>query len=169
MNQDNSLLLSLRGWSLDRQTPQGPRPVLQEIDLDIHAGRWLAIVGANGSGKSSLLKYLASEDSPLADTAAIMFQDPDDQIFATGVDREITLGRGDGDPAAVRREFGLEGLGEMNPRLLSAGQKQRLVLAVALGDQPKVLFCDEPTSLQATTSFHSLHSFTIFETNIDIF
>ncbi len=122
--------------------------MLENIDLDLFAGRWLAIVGANGSGKSSLLKYLASEESPLADQAAIMFQDPDDQIFATGVDREITLGREGRDPEAVRQEFGLTGLGEMNPRLLSAGQKQRLVLAVALGDAPQVLLCDEPTSLQ---------------------
>lgn len=122
--------------------------MLRDIDLDLHPGRWLAIIGANGSGKSSLLKFLACEDSPVADTAAIMFQDPDDQIFATGVDREISLGRTESNAAAVREEFGLSGLGEMNPRLLSAGQKQRLVLAVALGDQPEVLLCDEPTSLQ---------------------
>ncbi len=148
MSPGNSPLLSLRGWSLDRHSAAGPRTVLDSIDLDLHAGRWLAVIGANGSGKSSLLKYLASEDSPLADQAAIMFQDPDDQIFATGVDREITLGRTGRDAEAVRQEFGLEGLGEMNPRLLSAGQKQRLVLAVALGDSPQVLLCDEPTSLQ---------------------
>jgi len=122
--------------------------VLRDIDLDLRPGRWLAIIGANGSGKSSLLKFLACEDSPVADIAAIMFQDPDDQIFATGVDREITLGRTQSNAAAVREEFGLSGLGALNPRLLSAGQKQRLVLAVALGDQPEVLLCDEPTSLQ---------------------
>lgn len=148
MSPDNKPLLSLRGWSLDRHSSAGARTVLENIDLDLHAGRWLAVIGANGSGKSSLLKYLASEDSPLADQAAIMFQDPDDQVFATGVDREITLGREGRDPEAVRLEFGLAGLGEMNPRLLSAGQKQRLVLAVALGDAPQVLLCDEPTSLQ---------------------
>ncbi len=148
MNPDSSPLLSLRNWSLDRQTPTGQRTLLQDIDLDLYAGRWLAIIGANGSGKSSLLKYLAAEDSPLSDTAAIMFQDPDDQIFATGVDREITLGRADREAATVRAEFGLTAVGAMNPRLLSAGQKQRLVLAVALGDSPQVLLCDEPTSLQ---------------------
>ncbi len=144
----SSPLLSLRSWSLDRQTADGCRTVLSNIDLDIHAGRWLVIVGANGSGKSSLLKYLAAEESPLADQAAIMFQDPDEQIFATGVDREITLGRPGRDTAAIRAEFGLGDTGELNPRLLSAGQKQRLVLAVALSDNPQVLLGDEPTSLQ---------------------
>jgi len=148
MPSNSNPLLSLRSWSLDRQTAVGAVPVLRDVDLDVYPGRWLAVVGANGSGKSSLLKYLAGEDSPVADEAAIMFQDPDEQIFATGVDREIRLGRIDRDAAAVRAEFGLEGLGELNPRLLSAGQKQRLVLAVALGDEPRVLLCDEPTSLQ---------------------
>jgi len=141
-------LLSLRDWSLDRNLAQGTLTVLQDLDLDLHPGRWLAILGANGSGKSSLLKFLASEDSPVADQVAMVFQDPDEQIFAAGVDREITLGRAGRDADAVRAEFGLAGLGEMNPRLLSAGQKQRLVLAVALGDEPSVLLCDEPTSLQ---------------------
>jgi len=45
-------------------------------------------------------------------------------------------------------EFDLAGLKEMDPRLLSAGQKQRLVLAVALVARPGVLLCDEPTALQ---------------------
>lgn len=151
MGHSSELLLSLRGWTLERQTATGSRPILRDIDLDLHAGRWLAVVGANGSGKSSLLKYLAADDSPLAEQAAIMFQDPDEQIFATGVDREIVLGRPGRDPAAVRAEFGLRGTGELNPRLLSAGQKQRLALAVALGDEPRVLLCDEPTSLQDVT------------------
>lgn len=148
MPSSQAPLLSLRGWSLDRRTPQGRTTVLHDIDLDLLPGHWLAILGANGSGKSSLLKYLAAEDSPLADQAAIVFQDPDEQIFASSVDREITLGRPARAAAAVRAEFGLADLGELNPRLLSAGEKQRLVLAVALGDRPRVLLCDEPTSLQ---------------------
>ena len=148
MNEAGDLLLSLRGWSLVRHAAGTTRSVLRDIDLDIRAGRWLAVLGANGSGKSSLLKFLASDDSPLADQAAIMLQDPDEQIFAAGVDRELTLGREGLDPAALREEFGLAGLGAQNPRLLSAGQKQRLALAVTLGDNPVVLLCDEPTSLQ---------------------
>jgi energy-coupling factor transport system ATP-binding protein len=148
MSRENSPLLSLRGWSLTRQSADGSRLLLAGIDLDLHAGRWLAVLGANGSGKSSLLRFIASEDSPVADQAAIMFQDPDEQIFAAGVDRELALGRKDGDPAAICAEFGLAGLERLNPRLLSAGQKQRLVLAVALGACPRLLLCDEPTSLQ---------------------
>ena len=148
MTPDNRPLLSLRGWSLARQTADGAVPLLTDIDLELQPGRWLAVLGGNGAGKSSLLRFLAADESPVADRAAILFQDPDDQIIATGVDRELTLGRPDRDPAALRREFGLGPRGELNPRLLSAGQKQRLALAVALGSQPEILLADEPTSLQ---------------------
>lgn len=141
-------LLTLRDWSLARRVPGGEITILDRINLEIRPGFWLAVLGANGSGKSSLLKYLAAEDSPLTVSAAIMFQDPDEQIFASSVVREITLGRQDVAPGSVLEEFGLTGLGDMDPRLLSAGQKQRLVLAVALGASPEVLLCDEPTALQ---------------------
>ena len=141
-------LLSLRDWSLARRVPGGEITLLDRIDLDIRPGRWMVVLGANGSGKSSLLKYLACEESPLAESAAIMFQDPDEQIFAASVERELTLGRSDLDGREILREFDLAGLAEMDPRLLSAGQKQRLALAVALAARPGVLLCDEPTALQ---------------------
>lgn len=143
-------LLSLRGWSLARRVPGGEITLLDRIDLDIRPGRWMAVLGANGSGKSSLLKYLACKESPLAESAAIMFQDPDEQIFAASVERELTLGRSGLDGREVLREFDLADLAEMDPRLLSAGQKQRLALAVALAARPGVLLCDEPTALQDT-------------------
>lgn len=141
-------ILSLRAWSLDRQGPRGVHTLLTGIDLDLVPGRWTAVLGANGSGKSSLLKFLASDESPVAARAAIMFQDPDEQIFATSTARELALGRPDLDPGPALDRFGLGGMGHRDPRLLSAGQKQRLVLAVATAAEPGVLLCDEPTSLQ---------------------
>jgi len=143
-------LLTLRNWSLVRRVPGGENTVLDHIDLDIRPGQWLAVLGANGSGKSSLLKYLASDESPLADSASIMFQDPDEQIFAASVDREISLGRPEVETGSILGEFGLADLDQMDPRLLSAGQKQRLVLPVAMASGPRVLLCDEPTALQDT-------------------
>lgn len=122
--------------------------LLENIDLRIESGGWLVVLGANGSGKSSLLKYLASEDSPLQLDTAIMFQDPDDQIVASTTTRELSLGRSNLDTDKILDEFGLHGLGDLDPRLLSAGQKQRLVMAVALAGQPRVLLADEPTALQ---------------------
>ena len=133
---------------MTRRVPGGEVTLLDRIDCDVRPGQWLAVLGANGSGKSSLLKFLASEDSPLSEPAAIMFQDPDEQIFAATVGRELSLGRTDLDVKAMLREFHLEGFENLDPRLLSAGQKQCLVLAVSLASAPRVLFCDEPTALQ---------------------
>jgi len=144
----NETLLSLRDFNLSRRTGEADQPILSHIDLDLQAGTWLAVVGANGAGKSSLLKYLAGEESPLRVPHAIMFQDPDEQIIAATVRRELSLGRPDVDTHALLNEFSLTGLGDLDPRLLSAGQKQRLVLAVAAAGRPRILFCDEPVALQ---------------------
>jgi len=148
MVPDPSLLLELKNWSLVRRQAGAEIPLLVDIDLRIPTGRWLAVLGANGSGKSSLLKFLASEDSPLKQDAAIMFQDPDDQIIASTVERELTLGRENLQTDKILEEFGLAGQNDLDPRLLSAGQKQRLVLAVSLAGNPEVLLADEPTALQ---------------------
>jgi energy-coupling factor transport system ATP-binding protein len=133
---------------LSRRVPGGELAVLRNIDLDLWPDRWLAVIGANGSGKSSLLKYLASDESPVAGGAAIMFQDPDEQIFASSVERELALGRPGLDTVGVLAEFGLAELARLDPGLISAGQKQRLALAVALAGNPDILLCDEPTALQ---------------------
>ncbi len=148
MAPEPATLLELKNWSLVRCHGGQEITLLDNINLRLNAGRWLAVLGANGSGKSSLLKYLASEESPLVEETAIMFQDPDDQIIASTVNRELTLGRENLQPGPLLAEFSLQGLGELDPRLLSAGQKQRLVMAVALAGKPQVLLADEPTALQ---------------------
>jgi energy-coupling factor transporter ATP-binding protein EcfA2 len=148
MTAAGEVLLRLRDWSLSRSGPGGETSILGGLDLELRAGRWLAVLGANGSGKSSLLKFLASDESPLGLPRSIMFQDPDEQIIAATVEAELRLGRPELDAQALLGEYGLQGLGSLDPRLLSAGQKQRLVLAVALGGKPLVFFGDEPTALQ---------------------
>ncbi|MCP4293857.1 MAG: ATP-binding cassette domain-containing protein [bacterium] len=151
MAPEAATLLELKNWSLSRRHAGQEINLLENINLKVKQGQWLAILGANGSGKSSLLKYLASEDSPLSEDAAIMFQDPDDQIIARTVDRELTLGHVGMEPLPVLKDFDLQGLSHLDPRLLSAGQKQRLVLAVSLAGSPTVLLADEPTALQDET------------------
>jgi ABC-type multidrug transport system ATPase subunit len=146
-------LLELRNWSLVRDTPAGPITLLRDIDLDIQCGEWIGILGANGSGKTSLLRFLAGENSPLAERAALIFQDPDEQIIAASVAEELALGR----PAltkaeavqAVLREFDLARFARLDPRLLSAGQKQRLAVAVAECGQPPVAPSSSPPSAEA--------------------
>lgn len=144
-------LIRLRGFSLARRDPAGETSLLQDVDLDVRPGRWLAIAGANGAGKSSLLKYLAGDESPVAGRAALVAQDPDEQLVAGTVAEELALGRAVATTEEVLAAAGLPELGDRDPRVLSAGQKQRLALAAALGQDPGVLLCDEPTALQDPT------------------
>lgn len=146
MVADGEPLLDLCGWSLTQRRPEGPAPLLTEVNLTLRRGEWIAVAGANGTGKSSLLTWLAGAGSPLRASAALLPQDPDDQFVAATVAGELALGRF-GDVAAPAG-FGLSSLMDQDPRLLSAGQKQRLALALALGTRPDVLLCDEPTALQ---------------------
>ncbi len=148
-------LLELQGWTLTRETPAGPLTLLKDIDLTIPTGEWLGVLGANGSGKTSLLRYLAGEESPLAGRTAMVFQDPDEGLVAGSVTEELSLGRPDLTGANGREklaqilsDYNLRGCARLAPHLLSAGQKQRLAVAVALVGKPDLLLCDEPTALQ---------------------
>ena len=146
MPADGTPFLDLRGWTLSQRRPGGQATLLADLDLVLRPGGWVAVAGPNGSGKSSLLAFLAGADSPLHVPTALLPQDPDDQFVAGTVGGELALGRRG--PVVVPHGFGLEPLLDADPRLLSAGQKQRLALAVALGSGPRVLLCDEPTALQ---------------------
>jgi energy-coupling factor transporter ATP-binding protein EcfA2 len=144
---DNRVLLRLHDWDLARLTPRGETPVLRGVDLTIRRGEWLALLGANGSGKTSLLRYLATAE-PLASVSAFVAQDPDEQLLCATVAEELALGRPELAVVALLAEYGLTAQADLDPRLLSAGQKQRLQVAIALAAEPEVLLCDEPTSLQ---------------------
>lgn len=141
-------LVALRGWSLVRETPGGPVTLLHNLDLDLRRGEWVALLGANGSGKTSLLRWLAGDDSPLRVPAGLVFQDPDEALLAATAADELGLGRPDLDVPAWLAEFGLADIAAVDPRLLSAGEKQRLALAAVEAAAPAILLCDEPTALQ---------------------
>jgi len=146
-------------------TPQGPRTVLREVDLEITPGEIVAIIGASGCGKSTLLRQVIGLDRPdagsilIADApthdidprVAIGFQEPRLLPWRT-LAQNVALGLPRGTPDDVGRAHvaellalvGLEASAGLRPRQVSGGMAQRASLARALARNPGVLLLDEP-------------------------
>ena len=159
---------------LSHTYPEAALPALNEVDLTIGAGEFVAIIGQNGSGKTSLAKHIVGLLHPqrgrvllagrpveelaaaqLAACAGYVFQNPDHQIFAATVEDEVAFGpRNFGlDPkdiaarcGQVLRAVGLDHLRLSDPFLLGRGERQRLAVASVLVLAPKLLILDEPTT-----------------------
>jgi sulfonate transport system ATP-binding protein len=152
-----SLAVAVRGL----QRRYGSRVVIDSLDLDIHKGEFVALLGESGCGKTTLLRALAGLDLPDAGTIraperpSVVFQEHRLLPWATlwenvALGHEKTIGR----HAAARAlaEVGLDGREDDWSRNLSGGQAQRVALARALVPEPALLLLDEPfAALDALT------------------
>lgn len=139
----------------------GARPVLDDIELHVEPGEFVAIVGRSGCGKSTLLRLIAGlepasagtillDDETLAAQWAdtrIMFQEARLLPWKRVIDN-VALGLTGPDARERAREalanVGLEDRAEDWPAVLSGGQRQRVALARALVHAPRLLLLDEP-------------------------
>ncbi len=146
------------------------------IDLDIKKGDFVAILGHNGSGKSTVAKEINAILEPtegvlfvngldsskeeniwgIRQSAGMVFQNPDNQLVASVVEEDVAFGPENlgvpTDDIIARVAYALEKVGmtayrESSPNHLSGGQKQRIAIAGILAMKPKCIVLDEPTAM----------------------
>jgi ABC-type Mn2+/Zn2+ transport system ATPase subunit len=169
-------LVALRGVGVayDRGSP-----VLEAIDLDVHAGAFTGIVGPSGSGKTTLLRTLLGAQAPTTGTIEraprlrvgyVPQVETVNWHFPVTVREAVLMARANERawPWATKAEnrqvdalldrLGLGGLGGRHIRALSGGQQQRVFIARALLGAPQLLVLDEPTSgVDVKTRHEVLH------------
>ena len=128
-------------------------PTLSGISLTLHAGEIVAVLGANGVGKSTLLLTLAGLLRPIAGTLSgarpgMIFQNPEHQFVANTVRAEVAFGLPAGSAELVEQQLEahrLTHLADQVPHRLSGGEKRRLSVAAMLAHHRPTLLADEPT------------------------
>ncbi|CDG37425.1 Energy-coupling factor transporter ATP-binding protein EcfA 1 [Acetivibrio thermocellus BC1] len=150
--------------------------VLKELNTEICEGEFVAVIGRNGSGKSTFARllnailiptrgvlYIGGKETyteanlwEIRRTVGMVFQNPDNQIIATSVEEDVAFGPENiGIPSdeivkrveEALRSVGLEEYKKALPHHLSGGQKQRVAIAGILAMKPKCIVLDEATSM----------------------
>lgn len=150
--------------------------VLRGVSLTIREGEFVAVLGHNGSGKSTFAKHLNAILVPNEGTVTVcgidtreedrlyeirqqvgmVFQNPDNQIVATIVEEDVAFGPENMgvEPSEIRRrvdealtDVGMAEYKSHAPHQLSGGQKQRIAIAGIIAMRPRCILLDEPTAM----------------------
>ena len=170
----NDTIISVKDVSFTYE--EASEPALAHVSMDVHEGEFLAVLGHNGSGKSTMAKllnalYLPTEGKvtvcgfdttdedhlwDIRQQAGMIFQNPDNQIVATVVREDVAFGMENlgipHDEMVQRIDEALAAVrmtdkADSAPHQLSGGQKQRVAIAGILAMQPSVIIADEATAM----------------------
>lgn len=162
--------------SYNSENRQTEETALDGVDIKINKGEFVAILGHNGSGKSTFAKHINALLLPSSGTiyvdgidtkkegtvwqvrqsAGMVFQNPDNQIIATMVEEDVAFGLENlGIPSEEIRSrvdtalkaVGMQEYKTATPSYLSGGQKQRIAIAGILAMRPQCIVFDEPTAM----------------------
>ena len=170
-------IIQTRDLRFSSPAAEGVTPVvLDGVSLSIEEGSFVAVLGHNGCGKSTLAKHMnaillpsggtvyvdgidTADDSRLLDirrAVGMVFQNPDNQIVANVVEEDVAFAPENlGVPPAEIRQRVDDALKAVNmydhrehaPHLLSGGQKQRVAIAGVIAMRPRCIVLDEPTAM----------------------
>ena len=166
----------VRVLETDHDTVEEKVAALKNVNIEINKGDFVAVLGHNGSGKSTFAKHINALVQPtggtlwvddmdtkndelvweIRQTAGMVFQNPDNQLVATVVEEDIAFGPENMgvEPKEIRKRVD-EALATVRmseyathtPSKLSGGQKQRIAIAGVLAMKPQCIVLDEPTAM----------------------
>jgi tungstate transport system ATP-binding protein len=147
--------------------------VLRDISLSVHAGERIALLGANGAGKTSLLRVIhrmvapteGEMSAPVATAQAMIFQKPPllKRSVLENISYVLRVRGADKESATTEAmqtldRCGLAALHDRYARALSGGEQQRLALARAWALKPQLLLADEPTAALSPAASREIES-----------
>lgn len=170
------IIISLKDVSFSYENEESTTEVLSDISLDIKKGQFVAVLGHNGCGKSTLAKLFnavlipqqgkvfvkdvdTADEDKLLDirrNVGMVFQNPDNQIVASVVEEDVAFALENlgVEPTELRQRVddALKAVGmyeyrESAPYRLSGGQKQRIAIAGTIAMRPDCIVLDEPTAM----------------------